>query len=249
MSSRINIIKPGNLNNDRISSWFTLRNHKNVHPENTIPGLNIGLNTDESSSIVLENRRLLLEEIGVNENEIAYAVQVHETEVEVVEEGGIYLNKDAFITNKPGLALAIQVADCAAVLFGDSRNGVIAAAHAGWRGAAGGIVPKTIHYMKDLGSEPKFIKAYVSPCISLKNFEVGEEVAVQFPDEFIHRQNFSKPHVDFKAFIRHQLMEAGVPAKNIEIDPHCTISDDNFYSYRRQKKESGRMMGIIKINR
>lgn len=248
MSSLIKYIKPENLNNEPISSWFTLRNQDSVHPKKAISGLNLGLNTNEAASTVLANRHLLLNEIGVAESQIAYAVQVHQTDVKVVERGGIYENTDGFVTSESGLALAIQVADCAAILLGDPQNGVVGAAHAGWHGAAGGIIPKTVQVMLAQGANPSEIKVFVSPCISLKNFEVGEEVAKEFPDKFVDRTKYAKPHVDLKAFLKQQLLDAGIKPEHIEIDDSCTIENENFYSYRRQKDKSGRMMGIIKLN-
>lgn len=248
MSSRIDLIKPKLLNDESISSWFSLRNQDSVQPNLTIPGLNLGLNTDEEDEVVLQNRKLLLDEIGLEVHQIAYAIQVHKTRIEEVKHGGTYPNTDAFVTAEPNLALAIQVADCAAVLFGDPKNKVIAAAHAGWRGAAGNIIPKTLEKMMSLGAEIKNIKAFISPCISLENFEVGEEVAAQFPDKFVDSDHYQKPHVDLKEFIRFQLLELGMKESKIELDMHCTINDERFYSYRRQKELSGRMMGIIKLN-
>ncbi|MCH2448802.1 MAG: peptidoglycan editing factor PgeF [Gracilimonas sp.] len=249
MSSPIKLIKPCVLNDESISSWFSLRNHKSVQPNSNIPGLNLGLNTEEDKEIILQNRKLLLDEIGLDAHKIAYAVQVHKTKIEVVKLGGTYPNTDAFVTTENDLALAIQVADCAAVLFGDPKNRVIAAAHAGWRGAAGNIIPKTLKKMMSLGAEVNNIKAFISPCISNKNFEVGEEVAVQFPDEFVDREHYNKPHLDLKEFIRYQLLEQGMIESKIELSTHCTINDEQFYSYRRQKEGSGRMMGIIKLTK
>jgi len=247
MSSHINFIRPTLLNNMQISSWFSLRNHEILH-QNKIPGLNLGLNTDEEKEVVLQNRQLLRDEIGVGDNNIAFATQVHKTHVEVVEKAATYPETDAMVTRTPNIALAIQVADCSAVLLGDPENKIIGAAHAGWRGAADDIIPKTISKMKTLGAEIEQIQAFVSPCICLENFEVGEEVAAQFPDEFIDREHYKKPHVDLKAFIRFQLLNEGMLESKIELDTHCTIDDDRFYSYRRQKEKSGRMMGVIKLN-
>lgn len=248
MSFPIEFIRPKLLNGEQVSSWFSLRNQALVHPERTISGFNLGLNTEENEDLILKNREILLDEIGLDAHQIAYAVQVHKTHVEEVNHGGTYPNTDAFVTTKPNLALAIQVADCAAILFADPDNKVIGAAHAGWRGAAGNIVPETIARMKELGAEVQQLKAFLSPCISQKNFEVGEEVAAEFPDEFVDRTNYKKPHVDLKEFIRAQLLEQGMKESKIELDTECTIDNENFYSYRRQKEKSGRMMGIIKLN-
>lgn len=244
----IDVIKPVLLNNETISSWFSLRNHESVHPERNIPGLNLGLNTDEDAKIIQENRKQLFNALNLNQEKVAFAQQVHKTKIQVVSNGGVFPETDAFVSNERGMAFAIQVADCAAVLLGDAKNKVIGAAHAGWRGAAAGIIPETIEKMAELGAQVKHVKVFISPCISLSGFEVGEEVAKEFPAEFVNLQSYEKPHVDLKAFIKHQLQSEGVSLDNIETDEGCTLSEERFYSYRRQKEKSGRMMGIIKLN-
>lgn len=248
MSSRIKFIRPKLLNDETVSSWFSLRNQENINPDRQISGLNLGFNTQENEQVILENRELLLSEIGLEADQIAFAVQIHKTNVEYVKKGGTFPNTDAFVTDKKNLALAIQVADCAAILMADLNNEVIGAAHAGWRGTAENIVTKTIDNMKLLGAQADAIKVFVSPCISMKNFEVGEEVAVRFPDQFVDRKNFKKPHVDLRAILKDQLLQEGVTEKNIEINEYCTIANESFYSHRRQKEKSGRMFGIIKLN-
>ncbi|MDR9419011.1 peptidoglycan editing factor PgeF [Gracilimonas sp.] len=247
MSSRIKFIKPSIFESEVIDSWFTLRNHYLIQTDNDIPGLNLGLNTAEKESIVLKNRKLLAQEIDTNEELIAFGRQIHKTDIKYVIEGGTYQKTDGFVTDTPGLALAIQVADCAAILLADEKNKVIGAAHAGWRGAVANIVPKVIDKMVQLGAEEQHIKAYISPCISQVNFEVGEEVASEFPKEFVDRKKYKKPHVDLKGFIRHQIIQSGMLGSNIELDESCTIEGEQFYSYRRQGQKSGRMMGIIKL--
>lgn len=248
MFSRIESILPELLNDEIISGYFTLRNHTVIHPEAEIAGLNLGLNTNEAREVIMENRAQLLNHLGIAPDKIAMGIQVHKTDVKYIDKGGVYPDTDAFVTDVPGLALSIQVADCAAILLGDGRNKVIAAAHAGWRGAADGIVSKTISGMQEKGAQPAHIKAFISPCISLAKFEVGEETAARFPSEFVDYTSYQKPHVDLKKFIRHELLKAGILEQHIETDAGCTVSEERFYSYRRQKDMSGRMLGIIKLN-
>lgn len=247
-SSQIEIIHPNKLNREGISSWFTLRNHENINSDHNIAGLNLGLNTDESQEIVNQNRKLLMKELGIEEQQFAYAKQVHKTHIERIDKGGEYPDTDGMVTNKENLVLAIQVADCAAILLGDSKNRVIGAAHAGWRGAVGNICIKAVDQMKDLGADPKYIKAFISPCISLKNFEVGPEVAEQFPSRYVDFTSFKKPHVDLRLFLKDQLKSMEIVDGNIEVNQNCTIENENLYSYRRQKEKSGRMMALIKLN-
>lgn len=249
-SSHIDFIRPVKINDARIFSWFTLKNPHILETGQQIAGLNIGFNSKEKQDILLHNLNMLATAIRTNTGSIALANQVHQNRVEVVTDGGIYTDTDAFVSNTPGIALGIQVADCGAILLGDSMNRVIGAAHAGWRGAIGNIIPNTIHKMIDLGAQVGSIKAFVSPCLAKHNFEVGEEVASQFSTHLVDRDNYDKPHVDLKGLIKEQLISSGLSELNIEIDERCTIDHEElFYSYRREKEESGRMVGIIKLNK
>ncbi len=249
-SSHIEFIRPEKLNNTRIFSWFSLKNAHLKEELQQIPGLNVGFNSKEKPDIILHNLNLLSSELRMKPSNLALAEQIHKTNIKVIIKGGIYPETDAFVSNTPGTALGIQVADCGAILFGDSINRVIGAAHAGWRGAVNQIVPKTIHKMLELGAELDQIKVFVSPCIARHNFEVGEEVAKEFSDHLVDRQQYEKPHVDLKGLVKDQLLEEGIDENHIEIDERCTIDHENlFYSYRREKEKSGRMVGIIKLNK
>lgn len=249
LQTKFSLIEPELLKNEEgIRAWFTLKNREYGRSDHSIAGLNLGFNTPENKELVAQNRLALLSSLPLDPDWVAYADQVHSNRVQVVTEGGIYPSTDGLITRVPGLALGIQVADCAAVLLWDTTQNVIGALHAGWRGAAGDIIPKGIEKMVEQGSDPQQIKAFVSPCISLANFEVGQEVADQFPEEFVDFEHYAKPHLDLKAFIKHQMTEAGVPESQIEIRPECTIEDkEDFYSYRREGEQSGRMLALIKI--
>lgn len=170
---------------------------------------------------------------------------MHGTRVQTVTEGGTYPKTDGFVTRVPGLCLCIRVADCAALLLWDPEAGVAAAAHAGWRGAAGGIVDETLKAMEREGAAPTRIRTFVSPCISAVRYEVGEEVAGQFPDAFVYREDYVKPHVDLRKFLRQQLADAGVRTGRIEVHPGCTWNDPEYHSYRRDGESAGRMAALI----
>lgn len=249
LKTEFSLIKPKHIDDEEeIQAWFTLKNKKVGKAGHTITGLNLGFNTSEKKELVAQNRLSLLSSLQIDPDWVAYADQVHSNRIRVVTQGGTYPSTDGLVTQIPGLTLGIQVADCAAVLLWDSANKVIAALHAGWRGAAGDIVPKGIEKMIGQGANPQQIEAFVSPCISLENFEIGQEVADQFPDEFVDYENFEKPHLDLKAFLRLQMLQAGIPKSHVEIREECTVEDENnFYSYRREGDRSGRMLGLIQI--
>lgn len=249
LRTELSVIEPELVKSDEgIRAWFTLKNREFGLKKNKIPGLNLAFNTSEQKGVVAQNRLALLESLQIDPDWVAYADQVHSNRIQVVTQGGTYPATDGLITQIPGLTLSIQVADCAAVLLWDSTNKVIGALHAGWRGAVGDIVPKGIEMMIGQGANPQNIKAFVSPCLSLKNFEVGQEVAEQFPARFVDYESFRKPHVDLKKFLRHQMEVSDILTSNIEIRKECTIEqEEDFYSYRREGEKSGRMMGLIQI--
>ncbi len=250
MKSEIEHIEPALFREeDRILAYFSLKNPAlAADGSGSIRGLNLGLNTGEPGKVIESNRRMFLESVGIHAERIAYADQVHGTRVQEVTEGGTYPETDGLITRVSGLALAIQVADCAAVLLADPENRVVGAVHAGWRGAAGDIVPSAIEKMKEAGAEPAGMKAFVSPCISRRHFEVGPEVAELFPDEFVDYESFAKPHISLKGFLEYQLIGCGLSEGRIEVHAGCTVADkSSYYSYRREKEKSGRMMGIISL--
>lgn len=249
LQTKFSLIEPELLSDsDGVQAWFTLKNSEYGLEGSRIKGLNFGYNTRETKELVTANRLSLLSHLRLDPEWVAYADQVHSNRVQAVTEGGTYPSTDGLVTQIPGLTLGIQVADCAALLLWDSTNKVIGALHAGWRGAAGDIVPMGIDKMIQQGANPNSIKAFVSPCISLQNFEVGQEVADQFPDEFVDYESYAKPHIDLKGFLKHQMIKSGIPQEQIEISQECTIDNsDDFYSYRREGDESGRMLALIQI--
>jgi YfiH family protein len=245
---KIDTIKPEIFSDEnRLNVFFTFKNEKKYSGDRAINGLNLGFNTGETPEIIKENRRDLLDAFGIEAEWTAFANQVHSNRVKVVTKGGTFAETDGLITQVPGLALAIQVADCAAVLLADMQSRTIAAVHAGWRGAAGDIVPKALDKMKSLGADAADCRAFISPCISSEEFEVGPEVADRFPDEYVNSQTYAKPHLNLKAFLADQLAEAGLKPASIETHSGCTVQDDQFYSFRREGKQSGRMMAIMQL--
>ena len=155
---------------------------------------------------------------------------------------------DALVTDKKGLFLVISVADCIPVLFHDPVKKVVAAAHAGWRGTAAGIVVGTLDKMKsDYGCDPRDILAFIGPCIGFDHFETGEEVALQFDGNLTRYDTFKKKYfVDLKAANRQQAIGEGVLPDHVETCGYCTFQDEKlFFSHRRDKGLTGRMVAVI----
>jgi YfiH family protein len=232
-----------------VNGWFTRKNSRLAGKNNRIEGLDCGFNTASSDAEVAENRSLVFETLNLKPENVAFAKQVHGDHIEVVSTGGDYPDADALITERHGLTLAIQVADCAAVLLADPDSLIVAAVHAGWKGAVAGIIPKTVEKMGRLATaRPDRMLAYISPCISQQYFEVGGEVSALFPDWFVDSESFAKDHVDLKGYVIQQLLDTGIPGRQIHADPACTYRETHvYYSYRREKEKAGRMLALIQL--
>jgi polyphenol oxidase len=227
-----------------IRAAFSLRNAQ-WNPERHISGLNLSVSTNDDRAVVLQNRELFYESLGLLELDVARGRQVHGNTVHIVTQGGIHGDGDGFVTNVPGVAVSVMVADCAAILLADRSAGVVGALHAGWRGTVGGIVKSGVDAMVSLGANPANMEAYIGPCISQACFELGEEVASQFPPKYVDRSR-PKPHADIRNWLHDQFVDAGLLQSHIEVDQTCTFNEsDHYYSYRRQGESSGRMMALI----
>jgi hypothetical protein len=200
-----------------------------------------------SSEVESANRLEFFRSIGFDASSVARGEQVHGVAVTFVERPGDYPATDSLVTRKQNLLLGISVADCVPILIVDRESQTIAAVHAGWRGTANRITAKTIAYMKTkLDSRSEDIFAFVGPSAGVCCYEVGEEVAENFPSEYYIRSDHSgKYRVDLKKLNFAQLMESGLPKENLEISEACTICDWNYHSYRRDGPAGGRMLAVI----
>jgi YfiH family protein len=152
---------------------------------------------------------------------------------------------DALVTTVPGRALAVLVADCAPVAI--TAPGVVAVAHAGWRGLVGGVLEATVAAVRarTAGGEAS-PHALLGPCIGPCCFEVGEEVADQFDDaHVVRRAGAPRPFVDMRAAVAARLAAVGV---SCEIDERCTSCDASLFSHRRDRGTTGRQAVVAWID-
>lgn len=221
--------------------------HGGVSPE-PFASLNLGLSSGDEAANVHENRRRFFADLGIRPEEIALGFQVHGDNVCVVEKPGVYDEYDAFVTNQPNVFVAVSVADCTPVLIYDPATQAVAAVHAGWKGTMNRIVAKTLLQMtRHFGTRPTDCLAYIGACISECAFEVDADVADHFDGRFKRfDEERNKFLVDLKQANLAQLLDSGVPEKQIEVSPYCTVAqNDTFFSYRKEGKRSGRMLAVI----
>jgi len=163
---------------------------------------------------------------------------------------------DALVTRTPGLALAILTADCAPVLLADREAGVIAAAHAGWKGAIGGVTDATVAAMESLGAQRARIAAAIGPCIARASYEVDDGFVARFAEADPANEHFFAPgrpghaQFDLEAYVAHRLAAAGVT--RIDCLGLDTYADEaRFYSFRRathrREADYGRQISLIAL--
>jgi len=209
-------------------------------------GLNLSFKVGDDAANVRKNRELFFGPLGIPLDRLAIPGQVHGGTVRRAENPGDYPETDALVTDRPGLFLCVSVADCVPILLFDPARNVVGAVHAGWRGSAAGITGTAVRTMVEaFGTNPGEILASIGPSASSCCYVVGPEVAARFDAGFRAGRN-GGVYLDLKEANRAQLVLAGVPHGNIEVSPHCTISEpDLFHSHRRDGAQSGRMMGVI----
>ncbi|MDK1387187.1 peptidoglycan editing factor PgeF [Sinorhizobium sp. 8-89] len=221
-------------------------------------GLNVGLGSNDDRERVGENRARVARWFDAEPRRLATVHQIHSPDVVVVDDSydGARPDADALVTATPGIVLGVLSADCGPVLFSDPQAGVIGAAHAGWKGALGGILESTIEEMISLGARRERIIACLGPSISRTHYEVGAEFIERFLTADKDNASFFSPSgrnghamFDLPGLTIRRLAEAGVTAENLDI---CTYADeDRFFSYRRtthrQEPDYGRQMSAICI--
>ncbi|SHI64862.1 conserved hypothetical protein [Shimia gijangensis] len=221
-------------------------------------GLNCGTGSSDQSEIVQINRERVADAMNAPVSHLVNVYQVHSPDVVIVDAPirGDRPKADALVTATPGLVLSILTADCQPVLFADREAGVVAGAHAGWRGARDGVLEATLDAMESIGARRDRTVAVIGPSISQRAYEVGPE----FFDDFItdnpeNSQFFAggegdRMMFDLPSYGLHRLRRAGV--RDAEWVRHCTYNDpERFFSYRRATHagdaDYGRLISAIRL--
>lgn len=212
-------------------------------------GFNLGYLVGDDEHRVTANIARFTASIGLNPEDIAFMNQVHGAMVRDISEAGVYPDTDAMITRQPGIGLAVRTADCVPVLLYAPGEGAIAAVHAGWRGTAEHIAKKTVErFVHEHAIDPAEIFAFIGASAGGCCYEVGADVAALFSDAFLDHDGEGNPRLDLKAVNAAQLLEAGLPAENIDLCTLCTIHESSLlHSHRRDGELSGRMLTVIAI--
>lgn len=229
------------------------------YSEGVYASLNCGAGSNDDPENVRKNRAAAMQALGFADEKSLYSLyQIHSNKViKLTAVPDDRYEADAMVTATPGIALGILTADCTPILFSDNQNKVIGAAHAGWKGAIGGIIENTIIEMEKIGAVRKNIRAAIGPTISQESYEVGQDFYDRFQEENKENNVFFVPSLkqghfmfNLPLYVARRLEKAGIGS--IEDSSLDTCSDvDNFFSYRRNClagiKEYGRNLSVIVI--
>jgi len=204
--------------------------------------LNCSWSSADDPQNLAENRRRVAASLGTTPDLLLGLTQIHSAEVITVTKPwtpGQGPKGDALVTSLPGIAIGVITADCAPVLFSDPDAGVIAAAHAGWRGAVGGVLEATINAMIALGATRSSITAVIGPCIAQESYEVGrdlyEAVCGGNPNAsrfFVTGRSAAHWQFDLSSYCAACLKQCDIKGFGLEID---TFADPaRFFSHRRR---------------
>ena len=222
--------------------------------------LNCGFGSKDERDAVATNRARVARAIGASPAALVTGYQTHGIAVAHVEtpwEPGAAPHVDGLVTDRPGVVLGVLTADCAPILFADARAGIVASAHAGWRGALAGVIESTVDAMVALGARRSDIAAAIGPCIAAASYEVGPEFPAPFLAESADNERYFRPAAkprhfmfDLSLYAADRLMRLELGAVD-RLDRDTCAEDSIFFSYRRSclraEADFGRGLSVIAL--
>ena len=221
--------------------------------------LNCGPGSSDKKSNIIKNIKIVSDKIKANPKKLVLLNQIHSNKFHYIGAYSKAIKKfegDALITDKKNIPIAVLTADCAPILIYDSGKKMIAAIHAGWKGAYKEIVKKVLKFMIKKGCSHQNITAVIGPCISVNNYQVKEDFIKRFikkdkKNRIFFKKNKNKNYFNLNKYIHFQLKSINI--KKIDIINKDTFNyKNNFFSARRSiirnDKDYGRNISIIMIN-
>ena len=228
--------------------------------EGVYASLNGGVGSRDAPEAVAENRARMAAALGLAADRLAVPYQVHSPDAIAISAHWAPDARprcDGIVTATPGLALGVTGADCGMILFAEPEARVVGAAHAGWKGALGGVVEATVAAMERLGARRGALVAALGPCISQESYEVGPEFVAAFAEAGEASERYFAPSrrpghsmFDLKAYIAERARRAGVGRfEDLGLDTYA--DDRRFFSYRRtthrREPDYGRLVSAIAL--
>ncbi len=230
---------------------------KNGVSEGLYKSLNCGLGSNDEKKNVLKNLELVTKKIGCKKESLITLNQIHSNQVICFKKESDVKNKltgDAIVSKVKNIGISILAADCAPILFYDTKKEIIACAHSGWKGALNGVIKNTLEKFNEFDSNKNDLIAVVGPCLDKKSYEVKTDFFKKFVDlnknndVFFSKIDNEKYTFDLRGFINKEIYDSNVSdIENIELDTFS--KSEFFYSYRRscvnKEKDYGRCISVI----
>jgi len=228
------------------------------HSSGLYASLNCGFGSKDDEAAVKKNRDLVASHMGVASDRLMTVYQSHSPDVIMVEatwDVRAPPDADAMVTRRPGIALGVLSADCTPILFADRGGGAVGVAHAGWKGAVGGVLEACVAAFARAGVLAADIQAAIGPTIGQANYEIGPEFLTQFLAEdkankrfFTDSPRAGHHRFDLPGYVKMKLEQLGLA--EIEDLGLCTYADEaRFFSYRRAnhrgESDFGRLISAI----
>lgn len=252
------------------TAWFTERG--DFIEKDAYSGFNLCHYTGDAPAHYQECREALCRLFNISPESLIIPRQTHSNRVLTITQMPVTTQDlegvDGIVTALPDVIIGINTADCVPLVMIDTCTGICGTAHAGWRGAVGGIVENTLKAMYSLGASPRNIIAAIGPSICVNCFEVGPEVASQFPESCVDRTTWAKPHVNLQKYVAGILAKDGItlcnqttslqPENDISVNRHITGWTDElctrhhpdiFFSARQLGISSGRLFTFIRTTK
>ncbi len=255
--AKINYLQPDWAIGQPVAMGFTTR-HGGVSraPFNS---LNLGLNTNDPEAHVETNRAAVARAFDLPPHLLLTVRQVHGSNILAVTEPNFDLahfqkvESDAIVTNQPGILMGVLVADCYPVILYDPKVSAAGVVHAGWKGAAAGLIGQTVQAMQDLfGCRPEQMKAAIGPGIGAHKYEVDRPVRDAFRQgsgqwsRIAEETRLGHWLLDLKMSCLLQLEQAGIARASVDVVQECTCCHkEKFFSHRRDQGQTGRQMGFV----
>jgi len=258
-NGKISYLQPAGLTGGILAGFSTRNGGVSRAPYNS---LNLGLNTEDLQASVEGNRSTFARSFDLQPHQLLTVKQVHGKDLLIIDQPNpdlthfLSLEVDAIITDQPGFMIGVLVADCFPVLIWDAEKRVIAAVHAGWRGAADGILRKTIAAMQQqFDCDPAALQAAIGPGIGAHKYEVDRPVRDAFRrgsgfwEQIATEVSLGHWQLNIALSCRLQLEQAGLNVKRIDQADECTCCHPELlFSYRRDHGKTGRQIGFAMLN-
>ena len=219
--------------------------------------LNCGINSKDNKENVIQNINIVSKKLNCEKKPIVALNQNHGNKVVCFNNQEDVKNKiigDAIVTTLKNVGISVLTADCAPILFYNPQKKIVGCVHAGWKGALNGIIENTVDKFLELDSNTRNLVAAVGPCISHHHYEVGQDFYKKFVDQNKNNQQFfivlndKKYLFNIRSYINAKLIRLGI--NNIDhIEMDTFSNEENFFSYRRSKKNDdkdyGRCISVI----